>query len=195
MKLSFLPFLASVLVLCLAGACKKGPPAPAQKHDEHAAHSDHADHADHAGHGDHHDHAAHMAELEAKPKAAEPVPAGPKIETGSFLLEVTPAQPSYAAGKPGELEIALESRGEWHVNEEYPIRVDLKAPAGVAIPKAELVKDDAKEFNEEKVRFLAAVEPSAAGEHEVTCDVSFALCTEENCILERRTLAMKLEVE
>jgi len=39
------------------------------------------------------------------------------------------------------------------------------------------------------------VEPSAIGEHEVTCDVSFAMCTEENCILEKRTVAMQLKVE
>ena len=44
-------------------------------------------------------------------------------------------------------------------------------------------------------RFLAAVEPSAAGDHEATCDVSFAMCTEENCVLEQRTVAMQLKVE
>jgi len=172
----------SVLIVTLfsLGACKKSPPTPEAKQD-HAAH-DHAAH-DHAGH-------------EAKPAAEEPAaPAGPKIETGSFSLAVAPAQAKYAAGKPGELEIALESRGEWHVNQEYPIRVDLKATPGVTFPKVELVKDDATEFGDEKVRFLAAVEPASAGEHEVTCDVSFALCTEENCILEKRTLAMVLEVE
>ncbi len=157
--------------LAVAG-CKDSPPAP--KHD-HAQH----------------DHSQH--EQPAEPKADEPV--GPSIETGSFLLAVAPAQPKYAAGKPGELEIALESRGEWHVNQEYPIRVDIKAASGVAIPKAELVNDDAKEFGEDKVRFLAPIEPSAAGKHEVTCDVSFAMCTEENCILEKRTVAMELEVQ
>ena len=171
----------SILGLTLAlGGCEKAPPAPEAKHDEHAAH-------DHAAH----DHAMH----EAKPAAHADETPGPKIETGSFSLAVAPAQPKYAAGRPGELEIALESRGEWHVNQEYPIRVDLKAAPGVTLPKAELVKDDAKEFGEEKVRFVAAVEPSMAGEHEVTCDVSFALCTEENCILEKRTLAMVLEVD
>ena len=179
--------LSLVTVALAVSGCDEGAPAPASKHD-HAEH-DHAQH-DHAKH-DHaqHDHAQH--EQAAQPKD----PAGPRIETGSFLLAVAPVQPKYAAGKVGEVEIALESRGEWHVNQEYPIRVDLKAPSGVAIPKAELVKDDAKEFGEEKVRFLASVEPSAAGEHELTCDVSFAMCTEENCILERRTLAMVLEVE
>jgi hypothetical protein len=189
MKFPTLPFLISVaFVLATAVGCKKSPPAPAQEHD-------HAAHMDHAAHGEGHDHAAHAKALEADAAGAPADAAGPKIETGSFVLEVSPAQPVYAAGKPGELEIALESRGEWHVNEEYPIRVDLKAAPGVAIPKAELVKDDATEFGEEKVRFVAAVEPSAAGEHEVTCDVSFALCTEENCILEKRTLAMMLEVK
>jgi hypothetical protein len=167
--------LLSILSLVLAvGGCKDSPPAP--KHD-HAQH----------------DHAQHEHDQPAKPKADEP--AGPRIETGAFLLALTPAQPKYAAGKAGELEIALESRGEWHVNQDYPIRVDIEAAPGVTIAKAELVKDDAKEFGDEKVRFLASVEPSTAGTHEVTCDVSFAMCTEENCILEKRTVAMELEVQ
>lgn len=179
-----------VLVFSLAG-CDKGPPVPAHDHAEHV----HADHDDHAKH-DHaeHDHAAHALKEGAAPKKSDE-PAGPKIETGSFSLAVAPAQPQYAVGKPGDVEIALESRGEWHVNEEYPIRVDLKAGSGVELPKAELVRDDAKEFGAEKVRFVAAVQPSSAGSHEVTCDVSFAMCTEENCILEKRTVAMVLEVQ
>jgi hypothetical protein len=167
--------LLSILSFALAATgCKDSPPAPKHDHSKH-------------------DHAQHQHEAAGAPETDEP--AGPRIETGSFLLAVAPAQPKYAAGKPGELEIALEGRGEWHVNQEYPIRVDLKAAPAVTIPKAELVKDDAKEFGEEKVRFLAAVEPSAAGKHEVSCDVSFAMCTEENCILEKRTVAMELEVQ
>jgi hypothetical protein len=165
--------LISLFVAPLAG-CERGAPAPKAEHD----HSKH-----------HHE----AAEAPAQPKTDER--AGPSIETSSFLLAVAPAQPKYTAGKGGEVEIALEGRGEWHVNQEYPIRVDLKAADGVTLKKNELVKDDAKEFGEDKVRFLAAVEPSAAGDHEVTCDVSFAMCTEENCILEKRTVAMQLKVE
>ena len=171
LTLTFILSAATVL-----GACEKGAPAPKHDHSQHAAH----------------DHSQHQAPAEAK-KSDEP--AGPRIETGSFLLAVAPAQPKYRAGKAGELEIALEGRGEWHVNQEYPIRVDLKGAPEVTFAKTELVKDDAKEFGDEKVRFVAGVEPSAPGEHEVTCDVSFAMCTEENCILEKRTVAMKLEVQ
>ena len=170
LNLSFLVFLASA-----ATACERGAPAPKHDHSQHHAH-------DHA---------------KAEPPATAKTdgPAGPQIETGAFLLAVAPAQPKYAAGKAGEVEIALEGRGEWHVNQEYPIRVDLKGAPELKFAKTELVKDDAEEFGDEKVRFLAAVEPSTAGEHEVSCDVSFAMCTEENCILEKRTVAMKLEVQ
>jgi len=171
-------YLVSILVLFvgLAG-CERGAPSP--KADAH-------DHSKHM-----HDHAAGEAAVQEKAEG----PAGPRIETGSFLLVVAPSAGGYSIGKTGEVEIALEGRGDWHVNQEYPIRVDLKAAPGVALEKSELVKDDAKEFGEEKVRFLAGVEPSAAGEHDVTCDVSFAMCTEENCILEKRTVAMQIKVE
>jgi len=178
MRMGFLVSILSFLVVLVG--CERGAPAPT------AAEHDHAKH----------DHSQHLAA--AEPAAGDEKsnePAGPSIETGSFLLAVAPSESGYRIGKPGEVEIALEGRGEWHVNQEYPIRIDLKAAPGVALAKNELVKDDAKEFGEEKVRFLAAVEPSAAGEHELTCDVSFAMCTEENCILEKRTVAMQLKVE
>lgn len=166
----------SCAVLTSTGACEPGAPAPQVSE---------------------HDHAAHHHQTSDAPPAAKrsDEPAGPKIESGSFLLAVTPSDSGYQIGKDGDVEIALESRGEWHVNQEYPIRVGLKAAPGVALKKNELVKGDAKEFDEKKVRFVVGVEPSAAGEHEVTCDVSFAMCTEENCILERRTVSMPLKVE
>ena len=122
-------------------------------------------------------------------------PAGPRLETGSFLLQVASTQPKYNVGKAGAVEIELEGRGEWHVNQDYPIRVDIKAGPGVGLQQKELHKDDAKEFNEDKVRFVAALAPAEAGDHEVTCDVSFAMCTDENCVLEKRTVAMQVKVE
>ena len=168
--------LLTLSLLATLSACERSAPAPkAAEHD----------------HSKHHHPATEPAAADEKSNE----PAGPSIETGSFLLAVAPSDARYAIGKAGEVEIALEGRGEWHVNQEYPIRVDLKAAPGVALKKNELVRDDAKEFGDSKVRFLAALEPSAAGEHEVTCDVSFAMCTEENCILEKRTVAMQLKVE
>jgi hypothetical protein len=143
---------------------------------------------------EHHQHADHpSAPTRPDPKSNQP--AGPRIETSSFLLEVGSTQSKYGVGRLGEVEIEIEGRGEWHVNQDYPIRVDLQAGPGAGLRQRELVKDDAQEFNEEKVRFVAALQPTKAGSHEVKCDVSFAMCTEENCVLENRTVAMQVEVE
>jgi hypothetical protein len=158
------------------GACERGAPAP-----ELAAH----------------DHSKHHHAASTRPAGAEKAdePTGPRLETGSFLLAVAPAQPKYSVGKAGAIEIAIEGRGEWHVNQEYPIRIELKAGPGVTLTKKELLKEDAKELSEQRASFVAAVEPVAAGQHEVACDVSFAMCTKENCILENRTVAMQLEAQ
>ncbi len=164
--------------------CERGAPAPAH---DHAAH-DHAAH-DHAAHDDHAVHEKPAVEE----RADEPV--GPKIETGSFQLAMAPADDAYRVGKTGQVRIELEGRGPWHVNQEYPIRVDLSADPAVKLTRQELVKDDAQEFGDERVRFLAGVEPSEKGTHEVSCEVSFAMCTEENCVLEKRKLAIPLEVQ
>jgi len=171
-------FARSCLVLILsvlAFACESKAPQPKAEH--HA----------------HHDHAGHQAV--AANVDAQKGPAGPRLETSSFLLEVASADSSYRVGKAGEVAIRLEGRGEWHVNQDYPIRVDLKADPAAGLQRSELQKGDAQEFTEEKVRFVASLQPSKSGEHEVTCDVSFAMCTDENCVLEERTVAMNVKVE
>lgn len=145
-----------------------------------------------------HDHGAHLQDQEAAAEAAPAQvegPAGPRIETGMYALSLAPGKSGFAVGKPGELQIQLEGRGDWHVNQDYPIRVKIAVGEGVSVDKAELVRSDAKRFDEGQVEFLAQVQPSVAGEHEVECEVSFAMCTEENCIREKRTVAMVLKAE
>jgi len=143
----------------------------------------------------HHDHSAHMQQEAAAEAAPAEAPAGPEIETGMFALSLSPGESGFAAGKPGELQIQLEGRGGRHVNQDYPIRVKIAAGEGVSVAKDELVKADAKRFDEQQVQFLANVAPSVAGEHDVRCEVSFAMCTEENCIREKRTVAMVLKAD
>jgi hypothetical protein len=171
----------SILLACLIptlalAGCQSKAPAP-------DAHPDH-------------DHQAHLAASTQDAADEAPVEAaGPRIETDSFVLEVASTEPRYRVGKSGQLAIELEGRGKWHVNQDYPIRVNLSGAPGVGLEQAELVKQDAKVFTEDEVRFETAVEPSQTGDHEVACEVSFAMCTDENCVLEKRTVAMQVKVE
>lgn len=127
-----------------------------------------------------------------KPAAAEA--AGPLIEDPSFELRAT-AEGPYRVGELAQLSIRLSSRGEYHVNQDYPLTVGLSGPDEVSFSKSALEKGDAAEFGEKVARFDVPFTPSAAGEHRVEAKIAFAVCTEENCVPDERTLAVTLPVQ
>ena len=125
---------------------------------------------------------------------AAPAAAGPVVADTGFELRATAAGP-YKAGQAGSFGVALTAAGGYHVNEEFPIRVTVRAPEGVTLPKGQLVRADAAEFGAERARFEVPFTPAAAGEKRVEVQVDFAVCTPENCMPDQRTLALALPVE
>jgi hypothetical protein len=140
----------------------------------------------------------------AAPAPAAPAPAAPaptaaaaptdKVEDPTFVLAATPVG-SYAAGKLGSVAISLTPRGEYHVNEDYPISVALSGDPALQFPKPQLGKSETAEFSEKVARFDVPVTPQSAGKHSLTAKVKFAVCTPENCVPDERTLALALAVE
>lgn len=116
------------------------------------------------------------------------------VQDTGFVLHATSSGP-YHAGAAGTFGIALTARGNYHVNQEYPIKVTLHAPAGVALAKPELARADATHFDEHTAEFAAGFTPGAAGNPRVTADVDFAVCTPENCMPDSRTVAIALPVQ
>ncbi|MEM9194543.1 MAG: hypothetical protein AAGF12_35525 [Myxococcota bacterium] len=131
---------------------------------------------------------------EADGEEAEGEEAASVIDDPAFELRAT-AEGPFSSGELSQFAISLTPRGEWHVNEEFPISVELTVPEGIDVPKAELGQSDAAEFGEEAARFDVPFTPSATGEHEVSAKVSFAVCTPSNCIPDERTLALVLPVQ
>ncbi|MDB4990143.1 MAG: hypothetical protein JWN04_5321 [Myxococcaceae bacterium] len=117
----------------------------------------------------------------------------PIIEDTTFRLTLAPAT-GYNGSKEGKVELTLEARGGYHVNQEYPIRVDVKAPADVKLDKASLSKPDAAEFSEQSARFELPFS-ATAGAHELVATVDFAVCTKETCLPDQRTVAVALQVQ
>ena len=140
------------------------------------------------------------AEAPAAPAAAAPAAAAPaaaptdKVDDPSFVLAATPVG-TYASGKLGSVAISLTPRGEYHVNQDYPISVALSGDAALQFPKAQMGKAETAEFSEKVARFDVPVTPQAAGKHALTAKVKFAVCTPENCVPDERTLALALAVE
>lgn len=112
----------------------------------------------------------------------------------SYSLSLT-AEEGYQAGALSSFAIDLTPRGEWHVNQEYPIHIDVAGQDGITLPKAELERADAATFTERAVRFLVPFTPATAGQPKVAAKVSFAMCTAENCIFHDETVALALPVQ
>lgn len=130
-------------------------------------------------------------------KAPAPLPereAGPLVEDPTFALRASEKGP-YRPGSEGHFEVQLTPRGGYHVNQEYPISVEVTAPTALAVPTKELGSADAEELTEDRARFSIAFTPNEAGEYRVLAEVDFGVCTPETCLQDRRTLALMLPVE
>ena len=120
-------------------------------------------------------------------------PPGPSVEDNTFKLALV-SEPEYSAGSAGTVKLVLEARGGYHVNQDYPIKVDLKAPGAVKLGKPSLGKADAAEFGEKIARFELPF-TAEKGAHELSADVDFAVCTPETCVPDQRKLVISLAVK
>lgn len=135
---------------------------------------------------------------ETTEEAGDPPPqadaeAGPLVDDPTFQLRLTAGGP-YHAGEEGTFTLELTPKGEYHVNEDFPMAVRVAGPDGVTVP-GELGNSDAEERTQERARFQVPFTAAAAGEHRVSCQVEFAVCTPETCMPDQRTVALLLPVE
>ena len=130
----------------------------------------------------------------AAPEPEKPEsPPQPSIEDNTFKLALV-GEGEYVAGAAATVKILLEAKGGYHVNPDYPIRIDLKAPAAMKLTKSSLGKADAAEFGEHKARFDVPFSADK-GSHQLSANVDFAVCTPETCMPDQRTLAISLTVK
>jgi hypothetical protein len=125
-----------------------------------------------------------------KPGAAD---APSSVEEASFSLKLVEAGP-YKAGELARFVVALEPRGVFHVNQEYPIEISVKGDPETSFPKATLARPDAAAFDEKKARFDVPFTAKSAGDHKIMANVKFAVCTDENCVPDERDLALAVAV-
>jgi hypothetical protein len=126
--------------------------------------------------------------------AKPPAPASDRVDDPAFELAAVPGGP-YAVGQLGSFAVSLKPRGEYHINQDYPIAISFRPEPGVNLPKSEFKKADAAVFGERLARFDVPLTPEQKGAHRLEANVRFAVCTPETCIPDERTLALVLTVE
>jgi hypothetical protein len=135
--------------------------------------------------------------------AAQPVADAPKAAAGEtvqgtavteepFSIWLQAASP-IAAGAPATVEAVLVAKPPYHCNAEYPHKFKLgAAPAGLSYPEATV---KGMKVTAERSVLSIPVQAQAAGKATVSGTLSFSVCTDERCLVEKRELALNLEVK
>ncbi len=131
---------------------------------------------------------------EAKSAPSKPSdPGASSYDEEAFKLSIASAGP-FEVGKEAFVQVVLEPKAPFKCNAEYPYKFQLESSDGLKAG-AELMKRDAMEVAPERTQFKLAVNPTSAGEHTVTGTFSFSVCTDENCLVERKKLALQVSAK
>jgi hypothetical protein len=136
------------------------------------------------------------ARAEAAPPAAAPAKAAPsaRAEGQGFVVEVTPPATA-AVGTVAKARVVLRPTGGYKVNQEFPTRLTVTAPAGVEVAKASQAAGDAAKLAEDECVFEVAFTPKEAGDKTFEAAFKFAVCTSETCDPKSERLAWTVPVK
>lgn len=142
---------------------------------------------------------AAVAEGSAAPAAPGYIaaaPAGPatsKYSEANFDLTLSP-KGAYAPGQAAEAEIVLVAKAPFHVNQNYPYKFKLKDAPGLKFANA-VVGKDAVKLEPARATLPVAFTPESAGKHTLAGQMSFSVCTDDKCMIEKRELSLDIDAK
>ncbi len=123
------------------------------------------------------------------------VTGGPKSETENYIAEMK-ASGDYKAGSEGLVEVTFATKGDYHINKQYPYKFKATdpAPEGLSFPKPILQRADGS-FEEKKGSFKVPFLVSKAGKATVSGTLSLSVCSDANCIMDKVPLELAVDVK
>lgn len=115
-----------------------------------------------------------------------------------YELSTEGTSKSVRAGQQGTFVLTIRTRGNSHVSDEAPLKLEL-ASASLKLNKAKLVladsvakKEPGKQYAEP--RFEVPFTAAAAGKTTLEGKLSFFICTEKLCARQQKTLSIPVDV-
>ncbi len=128
------------------------------------------------------------------PASESAYPASTKLETANYLVEITAAGP-VKVGAEGTAKVTLTTKGEYHINAQYPYRFKAAAAgAGLTYPKPVLQRADGQ-FEEKRAIFTLPFVVSQAGRFTVGGTFHMSVCSASSCLVEKAPLDVSVTVE
>lgn len=132
--------------------------------------------------------------------SAEPAAPARKVTTvsgsgasgDSFSLGISARSP-VRAGESGAANIVLTAKSPFKCNAKYPYKMALDAPSGSVSYASQTVRgmSIADKTSTMSVPFTA----TAPGKATISGTFSFSVCTEDKCLIEKRKLAVTIDVD
>lgn len=116
------------------------------------------------------------------------------VRAADKTYEIQKTAPAATVGAPAKASVTVQGKNGWHVNEEAPITVSLKADEGIALTKEKLARADLAQSTKESARFDIPYSASVAGKKTITAEARFVMCQEQACKPEKETVALEIEV-
>lgn len=137
------------------------------------------------------------APAEAKPvEPAAPAAAGEgknRVSEDSYDLKLEPSG-TYKVGTAGAVQVVLDAKAPFKVNQEYPYSFSLNDAPGVKFASMK-VTEDAVKLEQKRATMSVPFTPSEAGQRTISGTFKFSVCTDEQCLIKKQELALAVNVE
>lgn len=115
------------------------------------------------------------------------------VDEEAFHLELK-KQDSYAAGQPGSVEVKLQAKAGYHANEEYPYKFKVQSCPGLEYEQ-DVVRGEAVKIEGARAELQVPFRAKGSGESLFAGTFAFSVCSAERCLVEKRDLALKLQIQ
>lgn len=118
-----------------------------------------------------------------------------RAETENYIAEIK-ASGEYKAGAEGVVEVTLTTKGDYHINKQYPYKFKAAdpAPEGVTYPKPVLTRDSGT-FDEKKGSFKVPFTVAKAGKATIGGTFYLSVCSDANCIMDKVALDLTVDMK
>lgn len=126
-------------------------------------------------------------------KTDEPAAAAGKAAYKEEAFHLSLEAPTVVlAGKEAVFKVILTAQSGYKVNDEYPLKFQFTESVQVRPEKATVRKEDAM-LEKERAEMPLSVTIQSPGKHTVSGKLSFSVCTDERCLIEKRDLSIEVD--
>lgn len=119
--------------------------------------------------------------------------ASAKVETDNYKAEIRLKGP-YTKDAEGVFEVVLETKGDFHINEQYPYKFTPKS-GGEGVTYKGPVGREGGQFDKTKAVLSVPFTATKSGSVVVGGKLSLSVCSDKNCLMEKQELEATADIK